>query len=418
MFSEVVHPTVTVYPDSDKFGVYTGNPEDEAAGQALERVDYFDGERQLGMPTWDDVVAIGTRFPGVEVTTSYGTPSMRIRKKFMCRLRTDPDALVLRVADMGEREALLQGQPDAFFTTPHYDGHPYVLARLDDGGPGGAGRAGGGGVADGCVQATAGRVRGREALATPTAIVRRPSPPLADGIVTHLERTPVDPDRALEQWQDYVDVLSGHGWRIVEAPPADDCPDGVFVEDAAVVLGGVAVLTRPGAAQRRPEVESMAAAMAGMRLTTHRIEAPATLDGGDVMAVGDTVYVGLGGRTDERRRAPARRGPRTGGHVGDHRAAQQGAAPEVRGHGAARRIGDRLPGRPRRPRRVPGLRGRAGGGRRARGAAGRRRAADGRRGAAHGGAARRTRLPAGGGGHRRVREARGLRHVPVGASAR
>ena len=83
------------------------------------------------MPTWDDVVAIGTRFPGVEVTTSYGTPSMRIRKKFMCRLRTDPDALVLRVADMGEREALLQGQPEAFFTTPHYDGHPYVLARLD-----------------------------------------------------------------------------------------------------------------------------------------------------------------------------------------------------------------------------------------------------------------------------------------------
>jgi len=83
------------------------------------------------MPSWEHVVAIGTRFPGVEVTTSYGTPSMRIRKKFMCRLRTDPDALVLRVADMGEREALLQGQPDAFFTTPHYDGHPYVLARLE-----------------------------------------------------------------------------------------------------------------------------------------------------------------------------------------------------------------------------------------------------------------------------------------------
>ena len=88
------------------------------------------------MPSWEDVVAIGTRFPGVEVTTSYGTPSMRIRKKFMCRLRTDPDALVLRVTDMGEREALLQGQPDAFFTTPHYDGHPFVLARLDAVDPG------------------------------------------------------------------------------------------------------------------------------------------------------------------------------------------------------------------------------------------------------------------------------------------
>jgi hypothetical protein len=83
------------------------------------------------MPTWDDVVAIGTRLPGVEVTTSYGTPSLKVSGGFMCRLRTDPDALVLRVADLGEREALLQGQPEAFFTTPHYDGHPSVLVRLE-----------------------------------------------------------------------------------------------------------------------------------------------------------------------------------------------------------------------------------------------------------------------------------------------
>jgi hypothetical protein len=83
------------------------------------------------VPNWDDVVEIGTRFPGVELGTSFGTPSLRIRKKFMCRLRTNPDALVLRVSDLGEREALLQGQPDAFFSTPHYDGHPYVLARLE-----------------------------------------------------------------------------------------------------------------------------------------------------------------------------------------------------------------------------------------------------------------------------------------------
>jgi hypothetical protein len=49
----------------------------------------------------------------------------------MCRLRTNPDALVLRVTDLGEREALLQGQPDVFFTTPHYNGYPYVLVRLE-----------------------------------------------------------------------------------------------------------------------------------------------------------------------------------------------------------------------------------------------------------------------------------------------
>ena len=83
------------------------------------------------MPTWEDVVRLGTRLPGVEQTTSYGTPALRVRRKFMCRMRTGPDALVLRVSDMGEREALLQGQPGAFFSTPHYDGHPYVLVRLE-----------------------------------------------------------------------------------------------------------------------------------------------------------------------------------------------------------------------------------------------------------------------------------------------
>jgi hypothetical protein len=83
------------------------------------------------MPSWDDVVAIGTRLPGVEVGTSFRTPALKVRGKGMCRLRTNPDALVLRVIDMGEREALLQGQPDAFFTTPHYDGWPYILVRLE-----------------------------------------------------------------------------------------------------------------------------------------------------------------------------------------------------------------------------------------------------------------------------------------------
>jgi hypothetical protein len=83
------------------------------------------------MPSWDDVVELGTRLPGVEVGTSFRTPALRVRGKGICRLRTNPDALVLRVSDMGEREALLQGQPGVFFTTPHYDGYPYVLVRLE-----------------------------------------------------------------------------------------------------------------------------------------------------------------------------------------------------------------------------------------------------------------------------------------------
>ena len=83
------------------------------------------------MPSWDDVVEIGMRLPEVEAGTWYATPSLKVRNKGMCRLRTNPDALVLRVTDLGEREALLQGQPDAFFSTPHYDGYPYVLVRLE-----------------------------------------------------------------------------------------------------------------------------------------------------------------------------------------------------------------------------------------------------------------------------------------------
>jgi hypothetical protein len=84
------------------------------------------------VPTWDDVVEIGARLPEVEVGTSFGTPAMKVRNKGMiCRLRTNPDALVLRVIDLADREALLKGQPDVFFSTPHYDGYPYVLVRLD-----------------------------------------------------------------------------------------------------------------------------------------------------------------------------------------------------------------------------------------------------------------------------------------------
>ena len=74
---------------------------------------------------------MGSRFPGVVEGTSYGTPALKAGAKgLMCRMRTDPDALVLRVRDMGEREALLQGDPDAFFTIPHYDGHAMVLVDL------------------------------------------------------------------------------------------------------------------------------------------------------------------------------------------------------------------------------------------------------------------------------------------------
>ncbi len=87
----------------------------------------------------------------------------------------------------------------------------------------------------------------------PTALVRRPSPHLAEGIVTHLERTPVDADLAVRQWQQYVDALEATGWTTVEVPPLDECPDSVFIEDTMVVYGDLAVIARAGAEQRRPE---------------------------------------------------------------------------------------------------------------------------------------------------------------------
>jgi hypothetical protein len=84
------------------------------------------------MPSWSDVIAIGHRLPGVEESTSYGTPALKVRGKFMCRLRSEPDALVVRVIDLADREALLLGEPDVFFTTPHYDDYPIVLVRMDE----------------------------------------------------------------------------------------------------------------------------------------------------------------------------------------------------------------------------------------------------------------------------------------------
>ncbi len=83
------------------------------------------------MATWEDVVAIGTRLHGVEVGTWYGTPGLKVGGKGFCRLRTDPDALVIRVLDLGDQTALLQQDPDVFFITPHYDDAPYVLVRLE-----------------------------------------------------------------------------------------------------------------------------------------------------------------------------------------------------------------------------------------------------------------------------------------------
>ncbi|MFE9613059.1 dimethylargininase [Streptomyces sp. NPDC006012] len=130
------------------------------------------------------------------------------------------------------------------------------------------------------------------------ALVRRPGPRLADGLVTHVERQTVDVDLAVEQWEAYVGTLRAHGWETIEVEPADDCPDAVFVEDTVVMYRNVALIARPGAESRRGETAGVEEAVARLGCSVNWIWEPGTLEGGDVLKVGDTVYVGRGGRTD------------------------------------------------------------------------------------------------------------------------
>jgi dimethylargininase len=131
-----------------------------------------------------------------------------------------------------------------------------------------------------------------------TALVRRPGPRLSEGLVTHLTRVPIDEALALHQWEAYCAALRSVGWSLIEVPPADDCPDAVFIEDTVVVHRNVAVITRPGADSRRAEIVDVEKAVDALGCSLNRIVAPGTLDGGDVLKVGDTIYVGRGGRTN------------------------------------------------------------------------------------------------------------------------
>ena len=86
--------------------------------------------------TWDEVRAIALSFPGVEETTSYGTPAFKAKGKFMTRLRPEDGAVVLVDIPFDEREMLMEAEPETFYITPHYKDYPSVLARLDSLHPG------------------------------------------------------------------------------------------------------------------------------------------------------------------------------------------------------------------------------------------------------------------------------------------
>jgi dimethylargininase len=130
------------------------------------------------------------------------------------------------------------------------------------------------------------------------AITRRISPRFNECELTHLDRQPIDLDLARAQHQQYEAALRDLGCEVISLPPQPDLPDSVFVEDVALVFDEVAVITRPGADSRKPEAESIAQALAPYR-TLCTIEAPGTLDGGDVLRVGKIVYVGLSSRSNQ-----------------------------------------------------------------------------------------------------------------------
>jgi dimethylargininase len=128
------------------------------------------------------------------------------------------------------------------------------------------------------------------------AFTRAVSPRLSECQLTHLQRVPIDADRATAQHAAYEQALRDAGFDIVRLPDLPDDPDAVFVEDTALLLEGHAVITRPGVATRADEVDSTARGLPD-DFELHRLER-GYVDGGDVLRIGRTLYVGRSTRTD------------------------------------------------------------------------------------------------------------------------
>jgi dimethylargininase len=130
-----------------------------------------------------------------------------------------------------------------------------------------------------------------------TAITRDVSPSINECELSFHQRERIDVPRAIAQHERYRDCLKELGARIVSLTAEPDLPDAVFVEDAAVVLDELAVIANMGAPSRRPEAAGLADALARYR-SLQFLTAPATLDGGDVLRIGRTLFVGLSRRTN------------------------------------------------------------------------------------------------------------------------
>jgi dimethylargininase len=130
------------------------------------------------------------------------------------------------------------------------------------------------------------------------AITRAVSPALAACELTHLERVPIDVERARAQHRAYEEALIDAGYLVERLDTSPEMPDSVFVEDIAVVLDEIAIITRPGAGSRRRETPAVAETLAAYR-PLRVIHHPGTVDGGDVLVAGRRVFVGRSSRTNE-----------------------------------------------------------------------------------------------------------------------
>jgi len=131
-----------------------------------------------------------------------------------------------------------------------------------------------------------------------TAITRAVSPSMNECELAFAERRPIDIAKAMAQHEQYVALLASLGIAVIPLPALPDSPDAVFVEDPAVVVDEVAVMTRMGVESRRAESASLAEAVARFR-PLRWITEPGTLEGGDVVRIGSTLFVGRSGRSND-----------------------------------------------------------------------------------------------------------------------
>ena len=131
-----------------------------------------------------------------------------------------------------------------------------------------------------------------------TAITRHVSTAIDRCELTHIAREPIDYERACAQHRQYEDALRSLGINVISLGAEPDLPDSVFVEDVALVLDECAIMLNPGAPSRRPEVASVETALAPYR-DISRVQPPGTVDGGDILKIGRTIYVGISSRSTD-----------------------------------------------------------------------------------------------------------------------